>query len=281
MREIDFIGMPLNLGARRQGVEQGTEVLRQIVFGKGSRRHKWNDKGNIECETIHTAQPGTDIQRPFLKEIVKACQSLAERVEASLRTGHFPFIAGGDHALVLGSLTGVLRCLPQSNLVYIDAHADLNPIDESASHNLHGVPLAYMLGLEQEEEIDKLTQGVGLLPAKTLYLGTRSIDPPERRLIRENHIHVGRKWPVNLKIDGPAHISFDIDALDPQVAPGTGVPETGGLSLVEGLEILEAAFANSHVSSFDLVEINPLLDIDGKTMEVARQIVGKIDTFID
>lgn len=281
MKEIDFIGVPMNLGCRKNGVEQGTQLLREICFGQKHSKHIWHDTGDITCPSFDTVSPGEDANLPYIEQILAAAEELANRVEQSLFSGRFPFIAGGDHSLSWGSIAGFLRFAEHPHLIYIDAHADMNPSEDSPSHNIHGMHLAYLMGLGMMSKSSPILNGRVLDPKNAYFIGTRSLDPAERDFFKTLPLHKTGLFPAIADLAGQTHLSFDIDVFDPAVAPGTGVPEKNGLSLEEGLSALRQSFAKASILSMDLVEINPLLDKEGLTAEAARKIISIVDELAD
>ena len=274
--EIDFIGMPMNLGCRRPGVEAGAEVLRELVFGK-ERRHRWNDLGNVPCCSIEHCEAGDDKLFPHIAEIRKSCILLRDVVAQSLRNGHFPFVAGGDHVISWGSLAGVLKAIERPGCLYIDAHGDFNSAAESPSHNVHGMHMCYLMGFERHRVADAIQGGRFLDSADVNFVGTRSLDAYEKRMVASRNVAVHERYPAGLRGCGNLHVSFDIDVLDPSVAPGTGVPEQNGMNLAEVMAVLAEAFKCNNVCSFDFVEVNPLLDVAHRTVDVAGTIVDYLD----
>lgn len=261
------------------GVEQGPSVLRGIVFGRS--RGRWHDCGDIPCPSLDTLA-AEDGPTPFLDSIVSVCSELRDRVEESYSRGHFPFVAGGDHVLAWGSIAAFVRRFGTQSpkCVYIDAHGDFNSPSESPSHNMHGMHLNFLTGMEIFPEAERLQEGKYLSPQDVYFIGTRSLDAYERRKAAELRLRISRLFPAELASEAPAHISFDIDVFDPSVAPGTSVPERDGLRLDEGLASLRAAMTRMNVVSFDFVELNPLLDRDGITAGLASAVIDLLDDLI-
>lgn len=274
---IDFIGMPINLGARKRGVELGTQILRKICFEILNLKNQWIDTGDIECDDFSNAKEGDISGLPFISKIADLNIKLRDRVANSLKMGHFPFIAGGDHSLAWGSISAVLNCFESPECFYVDAHGDMNTEFTSESHNVHGMHMSYLLGIA-ENDFSKKIQGHRCLPVeKVKFIGQRSLDPGEIDFINKKSISILSHMDKEYTSDSPVHVSLDIDVLDPMVAPGTGVPEKNGFSIEKGLQTIEFIIRNYDVRSLDFVEINPLLDIEGKTFEVATKIVELID----
>lgn len=275
--EIDFIGMPMNMGCRHLGVEQGPGVVREIVFGR-SRHHKWNDCGDIECESFADVPEGDNALMPYIKPILAACGRLRDAVACSLEKGHFPFVAGGDHVLTWGSLSGVLQVVDDLKCLYVDAHGDFNSAAASPSHNVHGMHLCYLMGFEDCPEGADIQCRRHIRSENVFFTGTRSLDAYEKAVAASRSLAISRDYPCGLCGSENLHVSFDIDVLDPEVAPGTGVPEAGGLTLAQAMKVLTEAFRRNRVCSFDLVEFNPMLDVSGRTRAVVEDIIDRLDS---
>jgi len=274
--EIDFIGVPMNLGCRKLGVEAGPEALRRLVFGS-ERCHKWNDLGDIQCVSVEHGREGDDASMPYIRDIIGSCVKLRDAVAQSLRNGHFPFVAGGDHVVTWGSLAGVLRAINRPQCLYVDAHGDFNSAAESPSHNVHGMHMCYLMGFERHSAAEAIQGGATIDSANVHFVGTRSLDAYERRMVANRNLGVYQDYPTQLQGVDNLHISFDIDVLDPAVAPGTGVPESNGMMLDEAIDVLAKAFKQNKVRSFDLVEVNPRLDVSNRTLDVAGAIIDYLD----
>ena len=274
--DVDFIGMPINLGCRRAGVESGTSAIREIIYGH-SRHCKWNDLGDIPCASVEDAVAGDDCLLPYISLIADSCTMLREAVASSLIKGHFPFVAGGDHVLEWGTLSGVLNAFSNPKCLYIDAHGDFNSAAESPSHNVHGMHMCYLMGFEGLQQAQSIQNGRFLNPCDVFFCGTRSLDSYEREMASDMKLNISRCYPQKLTGAKQLHISLDIDALDPEVAPATGVPEPDGLMPADVMKVLTEAFRSNNVVSFDMVEFNPSLDVDGKTHRIVEEIIDMLD----
>lgn len=207
-------------------------------------------------------------------------RSVADTVEAAAKKGSLPLTLGGDHSLALGTLTGTLRQRPEAGIIWVDAHSDINTPETTESGNLHGCPVSFLLGL-QGTDVEPFNGWVKpiLKPDSIVYIGLRDIDAGERRLLKENNIkcftmhHVDRYGIGNVvdmaldhlnggskgKRDRPIHLSFDVDALDPTVAPSTGTPVRGGLTEREGFCVCEMLAETGCLVGVDIMEVNPSL----------------------
>jgi arginase len=226
------------------------------------------------------------------------CRILADIVEKKAREGRFPLIVGGDHSIGIGSLTGILRTRPDTGVIWVDAHADLNTPERSGSGNMHGMPLGLLLDQPIGEGgvdfrklpgFDFLVDGPRLSPRQLVYIGLRDVDEPERDWIRQHsiktfsmydidHLGIGKVMDEALKhLSGrPLHLSYDIDAVDPILAPATGTKVRGGLTYREAHFIAECVAQSGNLASADIVEVNPSLSCnDGadETVELGLQLI--------
>jgi len=291
---VNIIGFPVDLGAGRRGVDMGPSAMRisQISERLSHLGYKIIDDGNIHIEIIERQSPGNP-QLKYLDEILKRSKILAEKVEACLNAGHFPLVLGGDHSMSIGSVSGISSYCKKNKLrlgvIWIDAHADMNTAATSPSGNIHGMPLAALLGLGDKS----LTEFYGFAPKvkaeDCVVIGARSIDPLERKNIRE----IGLKVYTMAEVDklgihriisrvlkqfkdtvDHIHISFDVDSVDPAVAPGVGTPVPGGLSYRETHLLMESIAECGCMSSLEITEVNPILDHQNKTAMFAAEVVA-------
>lgn len=250
--------------------------------------HEVTDLGNVlapEPEALAV----DDEQARFLPEILDACAELAEAVNDVVRGGGFPLVLGGDHSVALGTLAGLAKAADsRGGVIWIDAHGDLNTPSTSPSGNVHGMPLAAALGLAG----DRFTRDGLRLPAvdpeRVVLLGVRSLDPAERTLLHQRGIRaitmseidrVGIERATRDAIDhaggsGFLHVSFDLDALDPTVVPGVGTPVAGGLTYREAHLACELIAESGMLGSFELVEVNPILDRENVTATTAVELAA-------
>ena len=281
---VCVIGVPLDLGAGRRGVDMGPSAIR--LAGLAERLEALGldvlDTGNVGVPIPETAEPG-DPRTRFLPEILAACDELARRVEeAGAAT---PLVLGGDHSIAIGTLAGLAaRAGGPGAAIWIDAHGDLNTPDTSPSGNVHGMPLAVALGLGGE----RFGRAATVDPERTSLIGIRSLDPGERDLIRAHGLAVHTTSVIDRRgieavviealerARGAAfvHISLDLDALDPVEAPGVGTPVPGGLTYREAHLALELVAESGLMTSFDAVEVNPTLDRANATAALAVELTA-------
>ena len=289
-RTVTIVGAPLDLGQGRRGVDMGPSAIRYA--GLEERLSSFGcsvvDRGNVlapEPEALAVE----DERARFLPEILDACAGLAAIVHDVVSHDAMPLVLGGDHSIALGTLAGLRAAAGQpGGVVWIDAHGDLNTPATSPSGNVHGMPLAAALGQAGDSFSHPALTLPALDPGRVVLLGVRSLDPAERVLIRETGIRVitmteidriGIERAVTEAIDrvsGPGfvHVSLDLDALDPEVAPGVGTPVKGGLTYREAHLACEDLAESGVVGSLELVEVNPILDRENGSAAIAVELAA-------
>lgn len=286
---IRVIGVPIDLGADRRGVDFGPSAIRYAGLHDQLHLlgHSVNDTGNVIVPQPES-QPVGHPRLKFLEPIVQLSEDLARLVAQGLRAGDFPLILGGDHSLALGSISGVTEVYKPLGLIWIDAHADFNTEESSPSGNIHGMILAALAGLGH----DRLTHVGGwthkLDPTNIVIVGARDLDPGEQVLLRSQKVHVFTMSDIDqlgifevmrkaIAIAGhdnrPIHLSFDMDALDPREAPGVGTPVRGGLSYREAHLAMEMIANSGQLISMDMVEVNSILDRENATARLAVELI--------
>ena len=280
IKQVHIIGIPMDLGSGRRGVDMGPSALR--IAGIADKLHSLGyttiDEGDIAVANQET-QSVQDNSLKYLPQITEACTSLAIKVKSVLDNGGFPLILGGDHALSIGSIAGIAAHCKEHNktlgVLWIDAHADMNTPETTPSGNIHGMPLAVSLGFGAIELTSILYPEPKLKAEHLVLIGPRSIDPGEREFIKRNGITTHTMFSIDKhgiyditlralermrsSVDH-LHISFDVDSADPSIAKGVGTPVPGGLSYRETHLIMEMAAESGLVSSFEIAETNPILD---------------------
>uniref|UniRef100_A0A7C2GEG0 Arginase n=1 Tax=Thermus islandicus TaxID=540988 RepID=A0A7C2GEG0_9DEIN len=285
MERVAVVGVPMDLGAGRRGVDMGPSALRyaRLLEEVEALGFAVEDLGNVRVPLAETLRGR---KGSYLEEIRQAALELKERL-LSLPDGVFPIVLGGDHSLAMGSVSGVAR--GRLGVVWVDAHADFNTPETSPSGNIHGMPLAVLAGLGHP----RLTEVFRAVDPRDLVLiGVRSLDPGERRLLLESGVRVYTMHEVDRLgvariaeealdyLAGlPLHVSLDADVLDPTLAPGVGTPVPGGLTYREAHLLMEVLAQSGRVRSLDLVEVNPILDERNRTAEMmvglALSLLGK------
>jgi len=278
---VDIIGVPFDLGASRRGSRFGPAALRaaRLLPQLESLGYDVRDAGDIAVPESDTEEDG-DAQSPLHADLVcNACLLTADAVERSLKAGAFPVVIGGDHSLAIGALAGVARVKGPQGIVWIDAHADMNTPLTSPTGNLHGMAMAGALGDIRDVFPPAQFPAPSVEPGRCVFVGLRDLDPGEKRALRERGMscftmsdidRMGMAKVMERAVEiagrgpGSLHVSFDIDALDPTTAPGTGTPVAGGLTYREAHLAMEMAAESGVAHSIELVEVNPTLD-DGAT----------------
>ncbi|MCS6808150.1 MAG: arginase [Bacteroidota bacterium] len=292
--QVQIIGYPSDLGAGRRGVDMGPSALRIAGITRKLQALGYTviDDGDIPVRTLETEHEGATNLK-FLDEIVRATSILAERVEQALDSNRFPLILGGDHSMGIGSLGGVAaHCRKERKrlgVVWIDAHADMNTPETTPSGNIHGMPLAVAMGYG-----DRRLCAIGgdfpkVAPENVVIIAARDIDKGEVELIKRLNISAYTMFDVDKRGIYPiiaevvnklrehvdhVHVSFDLDSVDPFVAPGVGTPVPGGLSFREAHFIMEYLAETHMVNSLDVTEVNPILDTRNSTAIFATDIVS-------
>lgn len=292
-RRIRVLGVPLDMGASRRGVDMGPSAMR--VAGLAARLealgHQVTDGGNIRVEIAETQAFGSQNAR-YLKQIAETCTRTAEAVVKTLEEGMTPLVLGGDHSLAVGSISGVSEFYRRQGqkigVLWIDAHPDINTPDTSPSGNVHGMPLASLLGMGP----DALTGIFGympkMVPDNTVLIGVRDIDAAERANIRragltevytmrdidERGMRAVMEEALRAAGRGTAgyHVSLDMDWIDPEDAPGVGTPVRGGATYREAHLAMEIVADHGRMVSFELVEVNPVIDEHNRTADLAVEL---------
>jgi arginase len=291
-RKLSIIGMPMDLGQMRRGVDMGPSAIRYAGINERLKPlfdeiHDWGD--------IPVGRPEVVVDKESnlrnLDLVAEKSALLAEKVDEAVESGAFPLVLGGDHSIAIGTLAGVSKHYQNLGVIWYDAHGDLNTAETSPSGNIHGMPLAVSIGLGHS-----LLTGIGgftpkVKPENIVIIGARSLDDGEKELIKEKGIKVYTMHEIDRlgmakvmeetiaylkeKTDG-VHLSLDLDGLDPSDAPGVGTPVIGGISYREShlaMEMLEEA---GIITSAEFVEVNPILDEKNKTAICAVELMGSL-----
>ncbi|MFC4620493.1 arginase [Camelliibacillus cellulosilyticus] len=288
---ISIIGVPMDLGQSRRGVDMGPSAMRYagLIERLESIGYEIED-----CGDITIGRPEKQSGKPGLKNleaVAEANKKLYEAITTELEKDRFPLVLGGDHSIAIGTLAGVAKPRKNLGVIWYDAHGDLNTAKTSPSGNIHGMPLAASLGLG-----DPLLTSIGgyqpkVKPENVVIIGARSLDEGERALIKEKNIRVytmheidklGMTRVMNEAIDylksrtDGVHLSLDLDGLDPSDAPGVGTPVNGGISFRESHLAMEMLADANMITSVEFVEVNPILDEKNKTAIVAVDLAGSL-----
>jgi arginase len=288
--QIDLIGVPLDFGAGRRGVDMGPSAIRYAGLRQGleSLGHQVNDTGNLAVPVNETVTPG-DPRLKYLEPIVDVCRTLAERVAASIAAARMPVVLGGDHSMALGSVMGAARGR-KLGLLWIDAHADFNTHETTPSGNVHGMPLAALCGYGTRQLLT--LNGADhdrakIDPRNVAIVGARDLDDDEKVLLREAGVTVfsieaidrygiyeimTRAIKVASRDTDGLYLSLDLDSVDPRYAPGVGTPVPGGLTFREAHLAVELVAESGRMVGMDVVEVNPILDERNATAQLAVRL---------
>lgn len=293
-KSISIIGVPMDHGQNRRGVDMGPSAIRYAGVAERLENigYTVKDEGDIRI-----AQASGEVEEfsslRNLKTITEASIALGDKVEEVVENGHFPLVLGGDHSIAIGTLSGIGSRYENLGVIWYDAHTDMNTSETSPSGNIHGMPLAASFGVGHE----KLTQLRGyspkVKPENIVVIGARSIDPGERKLIKEKGIRIYtmheidkmgmnavmeetiRYLTAERKVDA-VHLSLDLDGIDPIYTPGVGTPVQGGISYRESHLAMEMLYDAGIITSAEFVEVNPILDEKNRTADVAVALIGSL-----
>jgi arginase len=285
-KSICIIGVPMDLGQSRRGVDMGPAALRYAGVARRLRRLGCSirDCGNVDIPVRDTLSDEGGLS--YLPAVAQACEAIYKRGMETLAAGDIPLYLGGDHSIAIGTV-GAASHGSRTGLLWIDAHADFNTPDISPSGNIHGMPLAALTGRGPSELTDIGRPGVKIQPEDVVLLGVRDLDEEERVVLRQSGMKIYTMREIDERgigriareavdyLSGLSHIhvSLDMDSLDPSEAPGVGTPVAGGLTYREAHLLMEMIAESSPVSSLDVVEINPILDDRNQTAELAIELI--------
>ncbi|NOT34352.1 MAG: arginase [Candidatus Eisenbacteria bacterium] len=298
-RQIEIIGVPVDLGAGRRGVDMGPSAIRiaDLEPRLESLGHTVTDFGDIDVQIPETQPVGAGRLR-YKAPILAACEELRVQVERALGDCRFPLVLGGDHSIAIGSVAGssnhFARAGESIGLIWFDAHGDANTPETTPSGNIHGMSLAVAMGFGDPDLVNLGGRAPKVLPRNTVLIGIRDLDQGERETLKragvtcytmrdldERGMRDVVDEAIRLASDGTAgiHLSFDLDVVDPEDAPGTGTPVWGGITYREAHLAMEMVADRSQIVAIDLVEVNPVLDTQNMTgilaAELAQSALGK------
>jgi arginase len=292
MKPVHIIGVPLDLGGNRRGVDMGPSAFR--IAGLRDRISALGrqvvDRGNLAA-AIPETQHEADYRKKYVHEIARVCQDLYDVCLDSLERGAVPLVLGGDHSLAAGSVAASAEWVRRTSskplgLIWVDAHGDMNTPETTGSGNVHGMPLAALLG-QEPMELASIGSRPSVSAEHTVLVGIRNLDEQEKAQIRASGVHVftmkdidragiatiaERAIAIASAGTGGIHVSFDLDVCDPTIAPGVGTPVKGGFDYREAHMIMELVADSGRLVALDLVEVNPTLDIRNATAEFATEL---------
>lgn len=279
----------MDLGQDLRGVDVGPSALRYAGLAQRLRQldHCVEDFGNVEV-AVRGSLSGTD-GTSFIKPICRSCEKIYEAVGASLADGFLPLVMGGDHSIAIGTVGGATEAGP-AGVLWIDAHADFNTPESSPSGNVHGMPLAVLLGHGPAALVNVGRSGAKLRPEDIMLIALRAIDSHERDMLRQRRLGLYTMREIDERGMGTVvrealdrlghrdrlHVSLDVDSVDPMFAPGVGTPVPGGLNTREAHLMMELIAEDGRVGSVDVVEINPILDERNRTAVLAAQLLASL-----
>jgi len=293
-RTVHIIGVPLDLGGGRRGVDMGPSAMR--IAGIGDRLASAGavvvDRGDLSAPIPETQTP-RDEHKKYIREIARVCQKLYQQALQAHEDGALPIVLGGDHSVAAGSVGASADAAfargADLGLIWVDAHGDMNTPATTTSGNVHGMPLAALLGHEPAE-LSRIGQRVPKMRAdKTVLIGIRNLDDLEKQQIRDSGVHVftmkdidregianvvERALSIATSGTSGVHVSFDLDVCDPTIAPGVGTPVKGGLDYREAHMLMEMVADSGRLVALDLVEVNPILDTQNQTAVLAAELAS-------
>ena len=290
---IAVIGAPLDLGAGRRGVDMGPSAVRVANLNARLTElgYEVQDLGNVPVDQPESLPEGPSNAR-YLPQITLACTRLADMVQQAMDRGQVPLVLGGDHSVAIGTVAGVAKHFQKTGgrlgMIWIDAHADMNTPETSPSGNVHGMPLACCIGIGPPELTHIYGFAPKVHPGNVALVGIRSVDDRERSLVQESGVRaftmrdiderglrVVMEEAIKVASTGTVgfHVSFDIDSVDPQEAPGVGTPVKGGITYREAHLAMETLCDCGRMTSMEIVEVNPVIDEANRTALLAVELV--------
>jgi arginase len=290
---IAVIGAPMDLGAGRRGVDMGPSALRVANLNARLKElgYEVEDRGNVSVVQPET-EPEGDARAKYLPQITATCEQIAKLVALALKEGEFPLVLGGDHSIAVGTVSGVSKHFHERGesigLLWIDAHADMNTPEISPSGNIHGMPLACCTGFGPRELTHIFDFAPKVNPHNTVLVGIRSVDGLERGMVHKSGVRTFTmrdidergtqavmQEAIRIASAGTAgfHVSLDMDAVDPQEAPGVGTPVRGGMTYREAHLAMEWLCDSGQVTSMEVVEVNPVIDEANRTALLAVELI--------
>jgi arginase len=287
--KVRIIGVPIDLGADRRGVDMGPSAIRYAGLNAKliNMGIEVEDMGNIEVPQPETREI-KDRKLKYLPEIVKVSDELCAMVADAAEKGCIPLILGGDHSIGIGSLAGMSKAKKKMGVLWFDTHGDFNSPDTTSSGNIHGMPLAVSMGIGDDRLVSTGDGGAKIAEENTVLIGIRNLDTEERAALLKSKITVftmsdidklGMKEvmrrALEIVTDGTdgVHVSFDLDVIDPSEAPGVGTPVPGGINYREAHLAMELVAEAGIMSSMEMAEVNPILDTRNRTAELAVGLI--------
>lgn len=293
VKDISIIGVPMDLGQCRRGVDMGPSAVRYAGITERLQLLDYDieDLDDIYIPQSSNSEKEQEEELRNLKKMVVANEILAHLTDQVVKRKRFPLILGGDHSLSIGSIAGISNNYEDLGVIWFDAHGDMNTIETSPSGHIHGMPLAINLGYGHEKLTTIFKEDNKIKPENIVVVGARSLDQGEKEFIKHHNIKVYTMHEIDRlgmtkvmdetidylkkKTDG-VHVSVDLDCIDPLDAPGVGTPVIGGITYREGHLAMEMLAESNMITSAEFVEINPMLDDRGRTAQVAVALAGSL-----
>ncbi len=288
-KKIRIIGIPMDLGQNLRGVDMGPSAIRYAGLNGTLTRlgHQVQDSGNIEISGIYSLKNTSFNER--LLHISRACETAYAMGKSAVEKGEVPIFLGGDHSASIGTIGGVTH-YQAAGIIWVDAHGDFNTPETSTSCKVHGMGLAVLLGNGPPELVDTGRPGAKISADQVVMIGLRDLDHEEKKLLRSSGVTIFTMRDVDeigmhgvlvqalatFKDQPRIHVSFDMDAMDPMEAPGVGTPSRGGLTYREAQLIMETIADTNKVSSLDIMEVNPILDVGNRSGEMAVSLAASL-----
>lgn len=286
--DITLIGVPMDLGADRRGVDMGPSAIRYASLDEKLRAlgHAVRDAGTVNVPDPETRTVG-DPMLKYLDQIVTCAQVVGRMVRECVEHASIPIVLGGDHSIALGSIGGAANALGDMGVIWMDAHGDFNTRETTPSGNIHGMILAALAGYGDPRLVHATGEGRRVDPRRIVIVGARDLDDGERRLLREAGVHVYTMTDIDRRgisaVTSEAleradegtrgiYLSFDLDVVDPTEAPGVGTPVPGGITYREAHLAMELVAESGRLVGMDLVEVNPILDRQNHTAMLATEL---------
>lgn len=288
-KQISVIGLPMDLGQARRGVDMGPSAIRyaHLIERLSDMGYSVEDLGDIP---VNREKIKEDEELKNLNSVLSGNDQLAQKVDSVIEKKRFPLVLGGDHSIAIGTLTGTAKHYKELGVIWYDAHGDLNTLETSPSGNIHGMPLAVSLGVGHDALVNLGGYAPKIKPENVVIIGARSLDEGEREYIKKTGMKVYTMHEIDrlgmTKVieetinhlsdcDG-VHLSLDLDGLDPSDAPGVGTPVVGGISYRESHLAMEMLYDADIITSAEFVEVNPILDHKNKTGKTAVELVESL-----
>ena len=289
-RTVRILGVPMDMGQNRRGVDMGPSAIRYAGLQEHLQRLGYTvyDCGNLDVPVVEEVTEREPNAR-YVEAVAEVCNRIYQEILTCMAEDDFAIVLGGDHSISIGSVAAMARRRP-TGVIWVDAHGDFNTPETSPSGNVHGMPVAALIGQGALSLVNVGYAGAKLQPSQIVMIGVRDLDPEERARLAESHIsvftmteidehgiaEVTRRALDRLNFMDVLHVSLDMDALDPEDAPGVGTPVRGGISYREAHLLMEILAHSGKVRSLDIVEINPILDERNQTAETAVALAASL-----